>query len=179
MHSCTLWIVHKLELGEPVVAIGGSTARAAFVHRQCMVCFLCFKPVHTFVHWWVHISGYSSNNMHAHSAFFCVDMCVFAFCVCIRVHLCLDMCSVQAGDCVLCTIWSSGSTRLFCNDECVCYLLFFTVCTVCALYFDLCTIWSSSGSGARAASACRIGNSCKKEASATLSLVQIVLNSFT
>ena len=111
--------------------------------------------------------------------FFCVDMCVFAFCVCIRVHLCLDMCSVQAGDCVLCTIWSSGSTRLFCNDECVCYLLFFTVCTVCALYFDLCTIWSSSGSGARAASACRIGNSCKKEASATLSLVQIVLNSFT
>ena len=63
--------------------------------------------------------------MHAHSAFFCVDMCVFAFCVCIRVHLCLDMCSVQAGDCVLCTIWSSGSTRLFCNDECVCYLLFF------------------------------------------------------
>ena len=76
--------------------------------------------------------------MHAHSAFFCVDMCVFAFCVCIRVHLCPDMRIVQAGDRALCIIWSnwsSGSTAraasTFSVMICVCYLLLF-YCVHCA-----------------------------------------------
>ena len=76
--------------------------------------------------------------MHAAPFLRCVDMRVLVFCVCIRVHLCLDMRSVQAGDRALCTIWSnwsSGSTAraasafsvMICVRAIFCC---FTACTV-------------------------------------------------